>query len=122
MAFTPISKQDLAKRGATTLPNQPQIPAEDLKAEFDAPAKEVVAPAVNRLITELEAGTAAASVGATAPEGYSGNTVQAVINSVTTALDELSTSAEEAIADAHTHSNKIVLDKFSEISGVPTYA
>lgn len=54
MAFTRISDSSLASRGATTLPNQPQISATALKEEFDAPAKEIVAPAVNNLMTEIE--------------------------------------------------------------------
>lgn len=82
MAFTKITNADLAERGATTLPNQPNMSATALKQEFDAPAKEIVAPKFNNLIDELEAETAAASLGATAPEGRSGETVQEVIDDI----------------------------------------
>lgn len=115
MAFTKISESELKSRGATTLPNQPQISASALKQEFDAPAKEVVAPKFNILIDELEATTAAASIGVVTPLGRTGNTVQDVLN-------DISADISEAIADAHTHDNKEVLDKFSEdSSGKPTY-
>ena len=90
MSFTKITQSELNSRGATTLPDKPTISTLALKQEFDAPAKEVVAPDVNRLIDELQAPTSAASLGAVAPTGKSGNTVQAVINSVSSAVDSKS--------------------------------
>ncbi len=90
MAFTKITQSELNSRGATTLPDKPTISTSALKAEFDAPAKEIVAPDVNRLINELEATTSAASLGAVAPTGRTGNTVQAVLNSVSSAVDNKS--------------------------------
>ena len=115
MSFTKISNAELNSRGATTLPNQPTISASALKAEFDAPAKNVVAPKVNNLIDELEASTSAASLGAVAPTGRTGTTVQGVINSISSDL-------ATAEGSAHTHSNKTQLDKISEDSdGNPLY-
>ena len=114
MSFTTITQAQLNSRGATTLPNQPTISATALKQEFDAPAKNIVAPAVNNLIAELEATTSAASLGATAPSGRTGITVQGVLNSLSTDLNTVEGSS-------HTHSNKTVLDKFGESSGQPTY-
>lgn len=114
MSFTKITQSQLNSRGATTLPNQPTISAANLKKEFDAPAKEVVAPAVNNLITELENTTSAASLGAVAPTGRTGSTVQAVINSVSSDLATLESSVAGAIADAHTHSNKALLDTYTQ--------
>lgn len=122
MAFTRISNSQINSRGATTLPNQPQISAMALKEEFDAPAKQIVAPAVNNLMDELEASTSAGNIGAVAPAGRTGTTTQGVINSVSADLATLETNAGQAIADAHTHANKTVLDKFGEDgSGNPTY-
>lgn len=149
MAFTQITNSELNERGATTLPNQPKISATALKQEFDAPAKEIVAPAVNRLIMELEAETAAASLGMEAPAGRTGTTVQEVVENIALDLSYLEgsvldpviamahghenkelldsyTQADEDIADAiantHAHSNKAVIDKFGEGSdGKPTY-
>ena len=110
MGFTKITNTELNSRGATTLPNQPTISATALKQEFDAPAKNVVAPKVNNLIDELEASTSATSLGATAPTGFTGSTVQAVLNSI-------GATASSASSQAHSHSNKAVIDKFSEDSG-----
>ena len=116
MSFTPILiPQDFAGKGALSLPNQPVMPAEDLKAAFDAPSRQVCAPAFNRLITELEATTGATSLGATAPTGRgSATTVQGVINKISDDLGTLESSIGPAIANAHTHSNKDVLDAISE--------
>ena len=114
MGFTRISNASLNSRGATTLPNQPQISAAALKQEFDAPAKNVVAPAVNNLMDELEASTGAGNIGAVAPTGRTGTTVQGVINSVSSDLATLETNAGQAIADAHTHSNKALLDTYTQ--------
>lgn len=147
MAFTKITTSDLNSRGATTLPNQPTISASALKQEFDAPAKEVVAPKFNNLIDELGATSAAANIGAVTPTGRTGNTVQTVINKISTDLATVESEIGEAIAEAHSHpnkelldtymqteedlakavvnthshDNKSVLDKFGEEDGQPTY-
>lgn len=95
MAFTKITNQQLNSRGATTLPNVPTIPANALKQEFDAPAKEIVAPAVNNLIDELEAETAAASIGIIPPEGRTGDKVQSLVNELSSDLADV----EDATTD-----------------------
>ena len=114
MAFTRISNASLNSRGATTLPDQPTISAPALKEEFDAPAKKIVAPAVNNLMDELEATTSAGNIGAQAPSGRTGTTAQGVINSVSSDL-----AAVEA--QAHTHTNKAVIDKFNDTGTGLTY-
>lgn len=114
MAFTKITNADLDSRGATTLPNVPTISATALKQEFDAPAKEVVAPAVNRLIDELMANTSATSLGATAPTGRVGATVQAVMNDLSEDLATVESEVGEAIANSHTHANKALLDTYTQ--------
>lgn len=96
MAFTKITAEDLKSRGATTLPNQPAISAQELKEEFDAPAKEIVAPKVNNLIDELEDVTAAASLGAVAPTGFSGATIQALLNALGSAIKTIEASQVSA--------------------------
>lgn len=153
MSFTKISDVDLNSRGATTLPNQPTISAQELKEEFDAPAKEIVAPKFNNLIDELEASTAAASLGAEAPTGFTGANIQALLNAIASAvktieaiqvgatpppgttgdnvqtiINEINTSITNIQADItdlnakkHTHANKAVIDKFSEVGGDPYY-
>ena len=107
MAFTKITNVELNSRGATTLPNVPTIGATALKQEFDAPAKQVVAPKFNNLIDELQASTASADLGAVAPTGRTGTTVQGVLNSLSTDLGNVETSS-------HSHSNKAVIDKFAD--------
>ena len=126
MGFTKITNVELASRGATTLPNQPEISAQALKEEFDAPAKEIVAPKFNNLIDELEAGTAAASLGAM-KNGQSTN-VQACFTSIETEMaaieakiPEDAEDIQDAVNKRHTHDNKAVIDKFSEVGGNPYY-
>ena len=114
MAFTKITNADLNSRGATTLADQPNMSAALLKQEFDAPAKEVVAPKFNNLIDELEATTAAASLGATAPTGRSGETVQAVLDDLSGDLATVESEIATAIQDAHTHDNKALLDSYNQ--------
>ena len=138
MAFTKITSADLNSRGATTLPNQPMISAQALKQEFDAPAKEVVAPKFNKLIDDLEAG-GASSIGATAPTGYTGDNVQAILNALGTSVKTLEASQVGATAPTgqsgsdvqavinslgvdladlnskkHTHDNKSLLDSYTQ--------
>ena len=114
MPFTKITNAQLNARGATILPNQPTISADALKREFDAPAKEVVAPAFNNLIDELGIASAAADIGATPPTGRTGATVQAVVNSISTDLGVLEVSVGTAIEEAHTHENKELLDTYTQ--------
>ena len=114
MAFTKITTTELNSRGATTLPNQPTISATALKQEFDAPAKQIVAPKFNNLVDELEANTAASSLGAVAPEGRTGATVQAVMNSVSSSLATIEAGVGPAIEYAHTHENKDLLDTYTQ--------
>lgn len=123
MAFTKLTNADFNDKGALAMPNRPSetMSAQAIKTQFDAPSREVVMPAYNRLIDELEAETGAASIGMVAPTGVSGQTVQAVMGSVVSELAEVESQISEAIADAHTHDNKTVLDKFSEVSGSPYY-
>lgn len=119
--FTKITNAELNSRGATTLANQPTISPQALKEEFDAPAKNIIAPHFNALIDELEATTAAASIGAVAPTGQTGATVQAVLNSlasetadIETRIPEDSAEIQDAIAKRHTHANKALLDTYSQ--------
>ena len=126
MAFTKISEAELKSRGCTTLPNQPAISAQELKEEFDAPAKVIVAPKVNNLIDELEAATAAASLGAV-KSGQATN-VQSYLDSIKTEVSQIEEKIPESAEDIqdavnkrHTHANKSVIDKFSEVGGDPYY-
>ena len=107
MAFTKITNTQLNSRGATTLPNQPTISAAALKAEFDAPAKEILAPAFNGLIDELEATTAAADIGIVAPTGRTGDNVKAL-------FDDISSDLSDVEGTSHTHSNKSLLDTYTQ--------
>lgn len=114
MAFTKITNAELNAVGATTQPNVPTIGATALKQVFDAPAKQVVAPKVNNLIDELQASTAAADLGAVAPTGRTGTSVQSVLNS-------LSSDLGNAEAQSHAHPNKAVIDKFADDGTGLTY-
>ena len=72
MAFTPITVPTVDPANITPLADRPQLTAAALKAKFDKggqdveAALETVATEINGLITELEASTAAASIGAAA--------------------------------------------------------
>ena len=124
MSFTTIDiPHDFAGKGALSLDNQPTQPPEELKRKFDEPSREVVAPAYNRLIGELQDSSAASSLGAVAPTGrtVTSQTVQAGLNKLSTDLATLETNAAPAIANAHTHSNKAVIDKFDDTGTGLTY-
>lgn len=78
---------------------------------------------VNKIATELEATTGAAQIGAVAPSGVTGTTVQAIINSLKAALDTKATSSQvssdyETKADAANHITGVSLN---ESTGVFTF-
>lgn len=116
MPFTKITNAELNAPGigATTQPNVPTIGATALKEVFDAPAKKVIAPKFNNLIDELQATTASDSLGATAPTGRTGTTVQGVINSVSSDLALAESTLTTVVASSHSHNNKSVLDDLSD--------
>ena len=122
MAFTKLENSDFNKKGASSLPNQPKIGATALKAKFDEPAKNVVAPAYNRLIDELEAETGAASLGAvggTVQEiltGLESSVSTAIINvaEVVSEISAMSVRVEEVELMAHEHDNKSLLDSYTQ--------
>lgn len=111
MAFQKIDSAALRNRGATSLPNKPTIQTEKLKSEFDAPSKEVIAPVVNKLVEDLNASSAASSVGAEPLTGrVSSKNVQAVLQKLS---DDLEVVENNSSQSSHSHTNKDVLDALS---------
>lgn len=124
--FTKITNAELNSRGATTLANQPTISPQALKEEFDAPAKNIIVPHFNALIDELVDSAAASSIGAV--KGGQDTTIQAVLESIEEDISEIeqkipedAEDIQDAVNKKHTHSNKSVIDKFSEVGGDPYY-
>lgn len=82
MAFERISEEELAAVGVELLDDQPGLSPAAMKAKFEETAKELLAPKYNELAEQLEAETAARSMGAQVPEGLpeeTEKTVQAVL-------------------------------------------
>ena len=64
MAFTKITQADVNDKGVIGLPDTPNLSTQAMQEKFDELALDVLMPKHNDLIDELEAGTAAASIGA----------------------------------------------------------
>ena len=82
MAFVKISEKELGEVGVELLDDQPALQPDVMKAKFEETAKKLLAPKFNALVEQLEAETAAESLGAAVPEGLSeqtAKTVQAVL-------------------------------------------
>lgn len=87
--------------GVRGLPDTPNLSAYDMQKKFDELATDVLRPAHDRLIDELEDTTAASSIGAEVPEGMVAlNNVQDILNRVGRV--------------SHSHDNLPILDKFEE--------
>jgi len=82
MAFTKIESTDLNGVGVIGLPDQPGLSAAAMQAKFEETARSVIVPKHNGLIDELEDTTAAASIGAVAPTGRTGDTVQEILDDI----------------------------------------
>lgn len=78
MAFVKISEQELGAVGVELLDDQPEMQPDAMKAKFEETAKQLLAPKHNTLVEQLEAETAAASLGAAMPTGLSGQTAKTV--------------------------------------------
>lgn len=87
MAFDKISEEELSRVGVELLDDKPALPANDVKQKFEETAKKLLAPKFNALVDALQAATAAASLGAKAPDGLDGSTVQDLLNALKAFVD-----------------------------------
>ena len=83
MSFTKITDGDLTNKGVRGLPDSPNLSATDMQNKFEEVSVDVIIPKHNGLIDELEADTAAASIGAVDSNGNT-STVQAQLVAIQT--------------------------------------
>lgn len=127
MAFTKITENDTINKGVIGLPDTPNLSTSEMQAKFEELSNDVIIPKFNNLVDELGAKSAAGNIGATIPSGINAESenVQAVLNGIAEkAHTHEKTDAEltDAVTKTHEHSNKSVIDKFTENeSGVPLY-
>jgi len=72
MAFRKITEGDMLGKGNVGRPDTPGVSTAEMQRIMDELPREVLAPAFNELAGQLEAETAAADIGAAAPEGGDG--------------------------------------------------
>lgn len=127
MAFTKITENDTINKGVIGLPDTPNLSTSEMQAKFEELSNDVIIPKFNNLVDELEAKSAAGNIGATIPSGINaeGENVQAVLNGIAEKAhthEKSDAELTDAVTKAHEHSNKSVIDKFTENeSGVPLY-
>ena len=83
MAFRKITEGDMLGKGNVGRPDTPGVSTAEMQRIMDELPREVLAPAFNELAGQLEAETAAADIGAAAPEGVTvapAGKLQAVLN------------------------------------------
>ena len=127
MAFTKITENDTINKGVIGLPDTPNLSTAAMQAKFEELSNDVIIPKFNNLVDELEAKSAAGNTGATIPSGINAESenVQAVLNGIAEKAhthEKSDAELTDAVTKAHEHSNKSVIDKFTENeSGVPLY-
>ena len=127
MAFTKITENDTINKGVIGLPDTPNLSTSEMQAKFEELSNDVIIPKFNNLVDELEAKSAAGNTGATIPSGINAESenVQAVLNGIAEKAhthEKSDAELTDAVTKAHEHSNKSVIDKFTENeSGVPLY-
>lgn len=127
MAFTKITENDTINKGVIGLPDTPNLSTAEMQAKFEELSNDVIIPKFNNLVDELEAKSAAGNTGATIPSGINAvsENVQAVLNGIAEKAhthEKSDAELTDAVTKAHEHSNKSVIDKFTENeSGVPLY-
>lgn len=86
MAFKKIGESDLTNKGVVGMPDAPGLSAMEMQQKLEEVAREVIIPALNRLIDDLVAQTGAAEIGA----DYEGNrvSVQAFLGQLLTMVGE----------------------------------
>ena len=75
-----ITSSDLTNKGVIGLPDTPGLSTSAMQNKLEETVRTVAIPKHNDLIDELESYTAADSIGAVAPTGLTGTSVQALIN------------------------------------------
>ena len=127
MAFTKITENDTINKGVIGLPDTPNLSTSEMQAKFEELSNDVIIPKFNNLVDELGAKIAAGNIGATIPSGINAESenVQAVLNGIAEKAhthEKSDAELTDAVTKAHEHSNKSVIDKFTENeSGVPLY-
>ena len=84
-----ITDEQISQNGVTSAPDKLSGTAAENKAVFDRLVKNIVAKAVNAIITELTSVTGAGSIGASTVEGEN-SSVQALLTSTSTLLKKTS--------------------------------
>lgn len=86
MALKNITETDLANKGVIGQPDSPQLSALEMQQKVEEVVRSVAIPAINQHATQLASASGAGEIGATAVEGLSGATVQAILNAVGVSL------------------------------------
>ena len=104
MSFTRITNEDRTGKGNTGLPDTPLLTTTEMQEQMDS-LPNLAIDKHNEFLDELEASTAAQSVGCVAPVGVTStqDTVQSVITAMGSILSTTNTQK-------HTHDNKTSLD------------
>lgn len=97
MSFTRILSSDTKNKGVIGLPDTPGLSTEDMQKKFDEIALYVIIPKLNALMGELESAAAAASLGASVPDGI---TAEENIQSILAAIAVLASEASKVAGEA----------------------
>lgn len=104
MAFTTITEDQQEAMGVTGLPDTPLLDTHDMQAKLDELGNAAI-DWIQTFVEEIEAATAAASIGCTVPPGIT--VTEQKLQNIITAIARLAVSNNEK---AHSHANKAVLD------------
>lgn len=107
MAFSTITEDQQETMGVTGLPDTPRLDTHDMQAKIDELGNAAI-DWIQKFVTEIEAATAAASIGCTVPPGIS--VTEAKLQNIITAIARLTVSNTEK---SHSHVNKAVLDSIT---------
>lgn len=90
-----IQQSEIANRRVQDAPDQPQGTAQEVKALFDELSLNLIIPAFNRLVDALAASMASGMLGAVAPDGLEGSTVQEVLEALNDFCKKIVATANE---------------------------
>ena len=95
MPFTKIVPADLQGKGVIGQPAVPGLSVTQMQESVEQIVREVAIPAVNRLVDELGATTAAGNIGAVVPDGLS---AEPTVQDVVSAIHEAANSGKDEVA------------------------
>jgi len=111
-----ITAEDLSGKGVIGLADTPGLSANELQRRFEETAREIIIPAYNELVEELQGEGGANAIGLTPPETFpTADTVQKAVDQMAVTIKEQGDDLSQAITDQGEEFTEALNDQDTEL-------